>query len=667
MPVKTPTATDVPLALTEANPSKQTHVDLKELRAPHWANPREPVKPEQVKGLAATMERFGCLQPIVVMPAVAPDSEGMYLLAGHRRVAAAKLLGWKTLPAHVLVRPKGSIETPEHLGRAVALVENGQREDLDPLRDCEVVESLLAEEGASLETVAAELGRPKSWVARRARLTGLGERARKLAKGTGPIAHWPAAWLELLALLPDDAQVVLANDQTQDYNRVESQHDLTVAVRALLKRLGTAPWDLADAALAPTVGACTTCQKHTGAQADLFEAPRKVELKEAQCLDSECFAMKLATWRARALEAARAKHGAELVVLRADQPSVTLNGRGGKDWKGEELANGVEEELEHAARSAKPAKGAPRVLQPHQVAPAKEGDKGAVPVLVETGKDAGKVKWMRLGKPGQNGEVGRAPATRSSAPAAKPKSLKVKREGLMDRRQRHMVEAGRELVQKWCEGELPKELDGLLDLDQSDKLMDLVGAWGCADTHKDDFRADDGDERLELLKAVKKRNGRVLRGLCEMWGKALGTWKLQRAQPHFSELEAILKATGQLALLASLAEDAIAVMPEPKSWAGAEKPKAGGKPATKAKAVKAGKKPAAAKVVKRPKGKKPKSSAAKEVACRVCGCIDSMACEGGCSWSEPNLCSSCAAKAKAPAKRKKPSGKDAASGEREED
>jgi ParB/RepB/Spo0J family partition protein len=672
-PPKAPVPTEPqPLALVEHNPSRQAHVDLQEVRTPKWANPREPVKPEQVEGLARTMERFGLLQPIVVMPDPAKDGTGYVLLAGHRRVAAARLLGWKTLPAHVLVPAKGTTDTIEHLLGAVAMVENGQREALDPLRDCEVVEAMLREPGATTETVAAELGRPKSFVARRARLSGLCERARALARGDGPIAGWPVAWLEDLALLPETEQIVVAELQAKD--PIASASTLRTVVRQRLRTLGTAPWDLADENLGSN--ACNACPRHTGAQPDLFGTPRKAALSEAQCLDAPCWAGKADVWRSRAVGAAKARYGEDLVLVASPEPPRLETGQG-RDYTADEVLYALEDQATEAA-----APGSPRVFAQHDVVPSAKGAPGAQPALVVSGKDQGKTMWVRPGKVAANGEVQRPRATAAVDPA-KPKTLAQKREALKHRRQVHVVLAFRERLEKWRQGELPAALEALTD--DPATLLSLVSVWGTCPASEFLLEAgtkvrqgkEDGDVRLALLADRKKQNGRVLAGLLASWWVVLFRGcQIKTAQPYFSEVEAMCKATGQVAMVAmvgELAEEAMAACPEPKSWGGEPGPKAKAAARAKApgvdkamdKAPRKGKAkgatPVAAKKAKAKKG-------APETACRRCGCTDSMACPGGCSWAEPDLCSTCKARETVPAKgRRKVVGKDAASGERGED
>jgi ParB/RepB/Spo0J family partition protein len=622
-------ASTVQLALVEHNPSRQVHVDLSDLHQHTWANPREPVRPEQVAGLATTMQRFGMLQPIVVTPNPNQKQAGYVLLAGRRRVAAARSLGWRTVPAHVLARPAGVDDPLDHLLAAVALVENGQREDLDPLRECHVVESLLREPGATVETVAAELGRSRSWVARRARLVGLGAAARKEAGAGGLISRWPVAWLELLALLPEDEQVALCADQKVDcYTRIEDVETLRLVVRGRMKRLGGAPWDLADSTSFADAGACTGCGKHTGAQRDLFEEPRKVEIKEAACLDAACWTSKLATWRRAAVEAARAKHGNALVVVEAANGIDPLST--GTHYRVADAIAAIAEVVAGRASKAKPVKGAPAAYESNQVAKAKKGDRGAVPALVVSGAGTGTVGWVVVGHEDANGHMVPPKAPRPATRA--PKSASDKHAQLLERRQRHVVLAFRDLLDQWRKvGPIPRALEHAQADD--DLLLDIAGTWGCSvELLRGEKCVDDGDARMQTMALRGKRNERVLQGVMKTWAGVLRWgYQIHEAQPYHSEVEAMCKATNQIALLAELANDALRVCPEPKAWA-KDSPSTGVDETKEARPT------------PRPKGKAPvASSAAHEVSCRVCGVSDSEVDTGdGVHWAEPALCSDCA-------------------------
>ncbi|HVC32621.1 MAG TPA: ParB/RepB/Spo0J family partition protein, partial [Chloroflexota bacterium] len=130
-------------------------------------NPRQPrhlVDAAEVAELAASIRDHGVLQPIVVTRA--EDTEGYVLIAGERRWLAAKLAGLDRIPAVVKdVTPQGMLE--------LALVENIQRADLNPLEEAAAFQQLMAEFGLTQEQVARRVGRSRPTIANSVRLLGL--------------------------------------------------------------------------------------------------------------------------------------------------------------------------------------------------------------------------------------------------------------------------------------------------------------------------------------------------------------------------------------------------------------------------------------------------------------------------------------------------------------
>ena len=101
---------------------------------PNPYQPRQHVDPERLQELASSLKAQGLLQPIVVRR----DREGFELIAGARRWRAAQMAGFETIPA--LVKPASDEEV---LG--LALLENLQREDLNPLEEARAYQRLQSE------------------------------------------------------------------------------------------------------------------------------------------------------------------------------------------------------------------------------------------------------------------------------------------------------------------------------------------------------------------------------------------------------------------------------------------------------------------------------------------------------------------------------------------
>ena len=112
--------------------------------------------------LTASIREHGVIQPVLVIELV----DGYQLVAGERRVRAARAAGLERIPA--VIRQLADREQLE-----LALVENLQREDLDPLESARAYRQLIDEFGFSQEALAARVGRARSTVANTLRLLDL--------------------------------------------------------------------------------------------------------------------------------------------------------------------------------------------------------------------------------------------------------------------------------------------------------------------------------------------------------------------------------------------------------------------------------------------------------------------------------------------------------------
>ena len=164
--------------------------------APNTRQPREQFEDEPLVALARSIREVGILQPVVVRR----KEGGFELVAGERRLRAAKLAGLATIPA--VVR-----ETDDTEALREALIENLHREDLSPLEQAAAFEELLEELGASHEELAQRLGYSRSHVTNTMRLLHLPPDAQRLlAEGKLSAGHARA----LLALEDEEAQAALA-------------------------------------------------------------------------------------------------------------------------------------------------------------------------------------------------------------------------------------------------------------------------------------------------------------------------------------------------------------------------------------------------------------------------------------------------------------------------
>lgn len=130
--------------------------------APNPMQPRQQFDPKTVEELAASIERYGLLEPVIVTQ----DGDRWQLVAGERRFRAHKMLGRTTIPA--IVRSASDLERLE-----LALIENMQRQDLNPMERAEGLAKLVNDFGLTQEEAAKKIGMARSSLANTLRLLDL--------------------------------------------------------------------------------------------------------------------------------------------------------------------------------------------------------------------------------------------------------------------------------------------------------------------------------------------------------------------------------------------------------------------------------------------------------------------------------------------------------------
>ncbi|MCC5835514.1 MAG: ParB/RepB/Spo0J family partition protein [Opitutales bacterium] len=164
-PAAKATATPAPAAqVPPAEPEPKTGLKEIPIRqiVPNPHQPRREFEETALKELAESIRSEGLLQPIVVRL----KDEGYELIAGERRWRACQLLKMKQIPARVL-------ETSETSSAVLSLIENLQREDLNPIEESMGYASLIREFGLTQEAVAERVGKSRAAIANALRLLQL--------------------------------------------------------------------------------------------------------------------------------------------------------------------------------------------------------------------------------------------------------------------------------------------------------------------------------------------------------------------------------------------------------------------------------------------------------------------------------------------------------------
>lgn len=138
---------------------------------PNPLQPRKEFREEDLADLESSLRVSGLLQPVTVRPA--PRGDGFELIAGERRFRAAQRLGWTEIPA--VVR-----DVDDQMLLSLAMVENLQRADLNPIEEAEGYEQLIRDFSLTQQEVADIVGKDRSTVANTLRLLALPASVRRL-------------------------------------------------------------------------------------------------------------------------------------------------------------------------------------------------------------------------------------------------------------------------------------------------------------------------------------------------------------------------------------------------------------------------------------------------------------------------------------------------------
>ncbi|EAX47003.1 parB-like partition proteins [Thermosinus carboxydivorans Nor1] len=194
-------------------------IAIKEI-TPNRFQPRRTFDPEALEELAQSIRQYGVVQPIVVRKTM----NGYELVAGERRWRASQMAGLKTIPA--VVRDYTDAEMTE-----IALIENLQRQDLNPIEEANAYRRLMDEFGLTQEEVARKIGRSRSLIANMVRLLNLAPAVQDhVSRGTLTVGQArPLLALDKEELQIEAAEMIIAEDL--------SARD----AEELVKRLSSAP------------------------------------------------------------------------------------------------------------------------------------------------------------------------------------------------------------------------------------------------------------------------------------------------------------------------------------------------------------------------------------------------------------------------------------------
>lgn len=198
-------------------------VEIGKIRANPF-QPRTKFEHEALEELVASVREHGIISPLIVRRAA--DGQGYELIAGERRLRAARETGLATVP--IIVRDADDRDSLE-----LALIENLQRQDLNPIEESHGYQQLMEKFGLTQEQVAQQVGKNRATVANALRLLGLPEQAQAWVRdGQLSVGHAKV----ILGLTIPDEMTLVAERVLRDGLNVRDTERLVERIKATTGR-----------------------------------------------------------------------------------------------------------------------------------------------------------------------------------------------------------------------------------------------------------------------------------------------------------------------------------------------------------------------------------------------------------------------------------------------
>lgn len=196
---------------------------------PNKDQPRKTFDQGALQELADSITQHGVLQPLLVRPL---PTGGYQLVAGERRWRASKMAGLKEVP--VVIKELSDVETME-----IAIIENLQREDLNPIEEAEGLQALIDRCGFTQEDIAVSVGKSRSAIANSLRLLKLPQEVRDMTRN-GEISAGHARALLAFdneAMIYEAAQNIIRNNlSVRDVERLVKMTEKSGKSRPSIRR-----------------------------------------------------------------------------------------------------------------------------------------------------------------------------------------------------------------------------------------------------------------------------------------------------------------------------------------------------------------------------------------------------------------------------------------------
>lgn len=324
-------------------------------------------KKDNIAELASSISAQGLLHPINVRVHPEKGKDCFEIITGERRWRACKTLG-STIPA--FIRNVTDQEADE-----MRATENLQREDLTPLEEAADIKTLL-DSGRDTKEIADRIGRPLSWVIKRAKLVDLSAKwVKVIEKPDSEFSLWTASHLEIIARFDHKVQDDILDNRVNHYQSVSVSDLKEICDRYYLQKMNSAPWIRNEPEnLLTGVPLCANCVKRTSAMPNLFDEIEESasKLNPDRCTDIECYQKKSRAFVESKAKSVFEEHGKDIVLL-------------DRDPYGGILPNN------HNLKT--------HAVKDYEVMTAKKTDANARLALIVDGPGAGTTTWVRSSNP----------------------------------------------------------------------------------------------------------------------------------------------------------------------------------------------------------------------------------------------------------------------------
>lgn len=220
--------------ILETKDQETNQVSLKEI-FPNKNQPRKVFDQEELEGLAASIKEHGVLQPLILRK----TKDGYQIIAGERRYRAAKLAGLDKVP--VLVK-----DISDQQADAISLIENLQREDLNPIEEAQALKAMMETHKLTQQDLADLIGKNRSSIANLLRLLNLEKEVQDyLAQGDLTFSHGklllkikdPKKQVAKARDIIKKGQTILETEENLDNKKPKSQEEKDIFIRDVEEQL----------------------------------------------------------------------------------------------------------------------------------------------------------------------------------------------------------------------------------------------------------------------------------------------------------------------------------------------------------------------------------------------------------------------------------------------